>query len=286
MKRWLYLMLAAALLALLGACGAAGEDAAPSPPAYASASPAPVSSEPLKVSLTDLIPILNAPEQISVYAGFTSVKFPDGNVYAPASDTQAEAILDLLSSVDASQLGPHDGVSDLSGALLDIGIDSGGEHCRLQLMVNPEHIFVGTQYGDDLEAAWLQGPSEAAPFPLSELEAVTTAVLSDTADTAHTGIVLPLDGSDVSSTLPKGGSAMVQNILEGSAHTSAECGAPDSYEFDLSFIMDGVVYLLDSRDGFFSREADGVISVYQLEPNWLQACLTWLGTASAAPSPA
>ena len=93
-------------------------------------------------------------------------------------------------------------------------------------------------------------------------------------------------------TSPIMGSAMELGIGLGEEHcrllviltgeSLATAGPLDSqgkYEFDLQFAMGGTIYQIESASGSFSREADGTISVYQLEPNWLYICLLYLETA-------
>ena len=268
MRIWAKVLASAAIISALSGCGSVrGDDSAAGPPNLT------------PPALAELIPILEAPDSVSVYMGFTSGLFPEGEVFVPTNRAQAEEIWSTISAIDPAQLAPYSGTSPIMGSAMELGIGQGEEHCRLSVILTEESLFVGTRYPEEIEWTWFQGPAKALSLPSTEFGHVTSEVLSDSTDTEHTGTVLVLDGSVAERTVSKGYSAYVQNILEGTAATAEPLNSQGKYEFDLQFTMGGTIYQIESASGIFSREADGTTSVYQLEPNWLYICLLYLETA-------
>lgn len=222
---------------------------------------------------------LCSPESIGVYVIYTSASFSGGFVYAPASGEQMREISGLLAQIDLDDFEEYGG--EYIGAGVKMLVGSGGESYTLAIARDADYSYIQFAGADrsEGEKTAFRAPHDAIP-DFTEIYDAAGAVLRNRDDADNCAVVSVLTDygagfgdAGESYTLMKASTAIVKNVLDGTAFGTETARQQDTDAYDLSVVIGGDTYLLNSTAGMFTVNGEGA---YLLDETWRGMLPTYL----------
>jgi hypothetical protein len=227
--------------------------------------------------------VINDPENISVFVGYTSFSFAGGRVCVVADEERMKYLSNWLSEIDLSNFVEYDGdIVDSSNELIpteELLIENDDKVYRLMIIFAENYSYLKLIDGDyylhidesimntiTLRGEAMKGSSH------SELKEIASSVFQDTTDIQNCVRITVLKNFntyfpavDTVYTISKWQSAIIENVFEGTISNATSIDSIDEDDYDFQIVIGETTYRFNSATGDFLRDG---IGPYSLDDQW------------------